>query len=128
MIKTKGATRRIADPLEGEDIKTTHWQDARHWMNIHDELIRFKSGVAERLGLELTHLPPSAQRTATTDLACLEAQISGHQERLKLWTRRAWPLHGMWLDRSERVLRQHDGRTAALTDREFELLRFRWDE
>jgi DNA-binding CsgD family transcriptional regulator len=128
MIRTnERAKKRVAPPLEGEDVKTTHWQDARHWMNIYDELIRFKCGVAERIRLESAQLPPPAQRTALRDLASLETQISGHQDRLKLWTRRAWQLHGMWLDRSERILRHHNGRTAALTTREFELLRLLLD-
>ncbi|MGO9857594.1 MAG: hypothetical protein ACLPYY_21455 [Acidimicrobiales bacterium] len=24
-------------PLEGEDIGTEHWEDARHWMSIYDD-------------------------------------------------------------------------------------------
>jgi hypothetical protein len=32
-------------PLEGEDIETEHWEDARHWMSIYDDLIRFKLGL-----------------------------------------------------------------------------------
>jgi hypothetical protein len=44
-------------PLEGEDIDTEHWEDARHWMSIYDDLIRFKLGLLasiHRLTLERT--------------------------------------------------------------------------
>jgi len=35
-------------PLEGEDIETPHWEDARHWMSIYDDLIRLQSWSAAR--------------------------------------------------------------------------------
>jgi len=28
--------------LEGEDLKTSHWEDARHWMSIYADLLEFK--------------------------------------------------------------------------------------
>ena len=125
---TKGRAQRPGSaPLDGEDLETTHWQDARHWMDIYGALIRLKSDVAERVRVELPELPPLGQRAARKRLASLEAQISGHHARLQLWTRRAWQLHGMWLDRSERILRHADGRTAALSGREFEILRLLLD-
>jgi hypothetical protein len=40
-------------PLEGEDIDTEHWEDARHWMSIYDDLIRFKLGLLDRVQREL---------------------------------------------------------------------------
>ena len=33
----KGPTRP-SRPLEGEDLKTTRWEDARHWMSIYADL------------------------------------------------------------------------------------------
>jgi hypothetical protein len=30
--------------LEGEDLKTSHWEDARHWMSIYADLLEFKRG------------------------------------------------------------------------------------
>ena len=51
-------------PLEGEDIETEHWEDARHWMSIYDDLIRFKLGLLERVNRELPKLHPVAQKAA----------------------------------------------------------------
>ena len=51
-------------PLEGEDIETEHWEDARHWMSIYDDLIRFKLGLLERVKRELPKLHPVAREAA----------------------------------------------------------------
>ena len=110
-------------PLEGEDIATEHWEDARHWMSIYDDLIRFKLGLLERVRRELPKLHPVAQGAADRDVAFIEAQMAGYHARLDLWYRRVWQLHGLWLDADGRVVR-HKGREAALTVREFELLQF----
>ncbi|MGD0833531.1 MAG: winged helix-turn-helix domain-containing protein [Candidatus Dormibacteria bacterium] len=110
-------------PLEGEDIETEHWEDARHWMSIYDDLIRFKLGLLERVKRELPKLHPVAQRAADVDVTYIEAQMAGYHERLDLWYQRVWKLHGLWLDPKDRVVR-HRGKEAALTSREFELLQF----
>jgi DNA-binding response OmpR family regulator len=113
-------------PLQGEDIETEHWEDARHWMSIYDDLIRFKLGLLERVRRELPKLHPVAQSAADEDVAFIEAQMAGYHERLDLWYRRVWQLHGLWLDPADRVVR-HRGKEAALTAREFELLQFLLD-
>ncbi len=110
-------------PLEGEDIATEHWEDARHWMSIYADLIRFKVGLLERVRRELPKLHPVARRAADADVAFIESQMAGYHARLDLWYRRVWQLHGLWLDPEGRVVR-HRGREAALTAREFELLQF----
>jgi DNA-binding response OmpR family regulator len=108
-------------PLEGEDIETEHWEDARHWMSIYDDLIRFKLGLLERQA-----------RTTQTPSCGPKSRQSGrylHREpndRLDLWYQRVWKLQGLWLDPNGRVLR-HKGKEAVLTDREFELLQFLLD-
>jgi hypothetical protein len=41
------ALRARATPsraLEGEDLTTSHWEDARHWMSIYADLLEFKRG------------------------------------------------------------------------------------
>src|ERR1700694_4282190 len=35
-------------PLEGEDIATTRWEDARHWMSLYADLLEFKDGIRAR--------------------------------------------------------------------------------
>jgi hypothetical protein len=92
----------VTRPLEGEDIQTEHWEDARHWMSIYDDLIRFKLGLLDRVKRELPKLHPVAQY------------------------QRVWQLHGLWLDPDGRVVR-HKGQEAVLTHREFELLQFLLD-
>ena len=31
--------------LEREELKTSHWEDARHWMSIYADLLEFKRGL-----------------------------------------------------------------------------------
>ena len=47
--------------LEGEDLATTHWEDARHWIAIYADLLRFKTGLLERVRREIPNLLPVAQ-------------------------------------------------------------------
>jgi hypothetical protein len=45
------APRARAKPsraLEGEDLKTSHWEDARHWMSIYADLLEFKRGILQQ--------------------------------------------------------------------------------
>jgi len=117
---------RPSRPLEGEDIETTRWEDARHWMSIYADLLEFKRGILARVGRDIPNLKPEAQKAAATDLQIIEAQMHGYQERLDLWYRRIWELHGLWLDPAGRMVR-HKGREVALTKREFQLLQFLLD-
>jgi hypothetical protein len=120
------AKKPAARPLEGEDLATEHWEDARHWMSIYDDLIRFKLGLLDRVNRELPKLHPVAQKAADEDVAIIKTQMNGYYGRLDLWYQRVWKLQGLWLDPNDRVLR-HRGREAALTHREFELLQFLLD-
>ncbi|MEO8744404.1 MAG: winged helix-turn-helix domain-containing protein [Candidatus Dormiibacterota bacterium] len=113
----------IAEPLEGENLQTTHWEDARHWMSIYGDLLEFKRGILERVHRDVAALQPTAQRAATRDLAIIEAQMRGYQQRLDLWYSRVWDLQGLWLDPNGRMIR-HQGQQLALTRREFQLLQF----
>src|SRR6202165_2425240 len=113
----------VTRPFEGEDIETEHWEDARHWMSIYDDLIRFKLGLLERVKRDLQGLHPVAQRAADMGVTFIESQMEGYHERLDLWYHRVWELQGLWLDPDGRVVR-HKGMEAVLTTREFELLQF----
>jgi DNA-binding response OmpR family regulator len=112
--------------LEGEDLSTSHWEDARHWMSIYSDLLEFKRGLLARVGRELQALDPIAQRAAAADLAIIEDQREGYQARLDLWYRRVWELKGLWIDPDGRMVR-HQGKEAHLTRREFQLLQFLLD-
>jgi len=113
-------------PLDGEDIDTEHWEDARHWMSIYDDLIRFKLGLLDRVRRELPKMHPAAQKAAEVDVAFIQTQMDGYYDRLDLWYKRVWKLQGLWLDPDGRVLR-HKGNEAVLTNREFDLLQFLLD-
>jgi hypothetical protein len=121
---------RITSPprggLEGENLETTHWADARHWIGVYADLIRFKVGLLERVQRELPKLHPVAQGAAATDLAIIESQMRGYQTRLDLWYQRLWDLQGLQLDPEGQLIR-HRGREAHLTKREYQLLQFLLD-
>jgi hypothetical protein len=108
-------------PLEGEDIATPHWEDARHWMGIYADLIEFKRGILDRVRRDVSKLPPVAQRAAEADLLIIEGQMYGYQKRLELWLQRLSDLSGPVLDPQLRMIRFR-GAEANLTVREFQLL------
>jgi DNA-binding response OmpR family regulator len=112
--------------LEGEDLETTHWEDARHWISVYADLLRFKAGLLERVHQELPKLKPVARQAAAEDVVIFEQQMRGYQARLDLWYARVWDLRGLWLDPRGQMIR-HQGREASLTKREFQLLQLLLD-
>jgi len=109
--------------LDGEDLATTHWEDARHWIAIYSDLLRFKNGLLDRVRRELATLHPQARAAASADLAIIEGQMQGYEGRLELWYQRLWDLQGLRLDPEGPTIRHRD-REAHLTKREFQLLQF----
>ena len=109
--------------LEGEDLTTSHWEDARHWMSIYADLLEFKHGILDRVRRDVARLQPLARKAAEADVQIIQDQMQGYQARLDLWYGRIWELHGLWLDPEGRMIR-HQGREVALTLREFQLLQF----
>jgi DNA-binding response OmpR family regulator len=110
-------------PLEGENIETTHWEDARHWMSIYADLLEFKRGLLDRIRRDVAKLSPVARAAAGRDVRIIEMQMEGYQQRLELWYQRVWDLHGLWLDPKGRTI-HYRAETATLTEREFQLLQF----
>jgi hypothetical protein len=92
-------------PLEGEDLLTTRWEDARHWMSIYADLLEFKRGILDRVRRDLANLQAPAQKAAAIDVVIIETQMHGYEERLDLWYRRLWELHGLDLDPAGRMVR-----------------------
>src|SRR5260370_41806066 len=105
------------DGLEGEDFATTHWEDARHWIAIYADLLRFKNGLLDRVRHDLPNLLPVAQKAAAEDLGIIESQMSGYEVRIELWYQRLWELQGLRLDADGPMIRQR-GKEAHLTKRE----------
>jgi DNA-binding response OmpR family regulator len=114
---------RVSRPLEGEDLKTSHWEDARHWTSIYADLLEFKRGLLDRVHKDLANLQPAARKAAEIDVQIIEQQMLGYQGRLDLWYKRIWDLQGLWLDPTGRMIR-HKGHNVSLTKREFQLLQF----
>jgi DNA-binding response OmpR family regulator len=112
--------------LEGEDLGTSHWEDARHWIGIYADLLRFKVRLLDRVRRDLPTLHPAAEEAASADLAIIESQMHGYQVRLDLWYRRLWEMQGLQLDPEGPMIR-HRGMEARLTKREFQLLQFLLD-
>ena len=112
-----------SQPLEGEDLATTHWGDARHWLSIYSDLLEFKRRLLDQIRRDMAKLRPEAQSAAQSDLKIVESQMEGYQRRLDLWTQRVWDLHGLVLDPEGRRIR-YQGAEATLTSREFQLLQF----
>jgi DNA-binding winged helix-turn-helix (wHTH) protein len=129
--KGEGGTRAPKGPirgrpsraLEGENLDTKRWEDARHWISIYADLLEFKRGILARVKRDVANLQPPAQKAAATDLKIIDSQMQGYQVRLDLWYRRVWELQGLWVDPTGRVVR-HQGREVSLTKREFQLLQF----
>jgi DNA-binding response OmpR family regulator len=112
-----------SQPLEGEHIETTHWEDARHWISIYSDLLEFKRRILDQVRRDVAKLKPDAQTAAEVDLKIVEGQMQGYQKRLDLWTKRVLDLHGLVLDPEGRMIRYKDSETT-LTAREFQLLQF----
>ena len=117
---------RKSRALDGEDLSTNRWEDARHWMSIYADLLEFKRGILGRMERDLTTLHPVARNAASVDLQIIATQMSGYQERLDLWFARIWELQGLRLDPEGRMIR-HRGREVALTKREYQFLQFLLD-
>src|SRR5579872_5154969 len=92
------APRRRSRPLEGENLATSRWEDARHWISIYADLLEFKRGILGRVERDITNLKPEAQAAAAVDLKIIETQMLGYQDRLDLWFARTWELQGLRLD------------------------------
>jgi DNA-binding response OmpR family regulator len=112
--------------MPGENLETTHWEDARHWLSIYADLLEFKRGILDRVRTDISRLPEPARLAAAHDLEIISEQMKGYEARLDAWNSRIWELQGLWLDPALRVVR-HKGREANLTNREFQLLKFLLD-
>src|SRR4029077_358740 len=112
--------------LEGENLETTHWEDAHHWMSTYADLLEFKRKILDRITLDMARLPPVAQKAVLVDVTLIANQMAGNEKRHALWSRRVRDLQGLWLDPETRTIRYKE-REVTLTPREFQLLHFLLD-
>ncbi len=108
--------------IEGEPLDSAYADDAQQWVGIYSELVSFT-------GRSLARQRTQPESSAEPDLlkAGDEAPLRSHLERLlsrlEFWRRRVHDLAGLELDPDIRTI-AYQGRTAALTRREVQLLSF----
>lgn len=73
------ARSRPSRALEGEDLKTSHCEDARHWMSIYADFLEFKRGILD---------------CVRSDLASLQRMVRHQGKEVALTNREFQP----WLD------------------------------
>ena len=82
-----------ADPdrlLPGEDPSSVYLDDARKWVEVYDELLRFKNrllSVAQETLGDL-HDKPARKEVVETDKIVLETEVDRFRKRLDFWKRR----------------------------------------
>jgi hypothetical protein len=93
------AGQEAADPerlLPGEDPASPYADDAQKWVEVYDELLRFKRrllSVAEET-LEDLHDKPARREVIETDRIVLHAEVDRFQKRLSFWQGRLFELRG----------------------------------
>jgi hypothetical protein len=98
-LKDERAGEEAADPdrlLPGEDPASPYPDDAQKWVEVYDELLRFKRrllSVAEET-LEGMHDKPARREVVETDRIVLYAEVHRFQKRLSFWQRRLYELQG----------------------------------
>ena len=97
-LRDERAGEAAADPdrlLPGEDPASPYPDDAQKWVEVYEELLRFKKrllGVAEETLSEL-HDKPARREVVDTERIVLQAEVDRFQRRLSFWQRRLAELH-----------------------------------
>jgi len=108
--------------IEGEPLDSPYAEDAQQWVGIYSELVSFTGRALARQQAQ-----PYSSAEPEWLKAGDEAQLRSHLDRLlfrlEFWRRRVHDLAGLQLDLDNRTL-AYQGRTAALTRREAQLLSF----
>ncbi len=108
--------------LDGEDPRTPHVEDARHWVSIYTQMLEFKERLVNRVREEAEDLPgPAEHAVRTEDLPMLEAERERVRRRLEFWRGRHWELARIDVDPDARTI-AFQGKTIDLTQRELQLM------
>jgi hypothetical protein len=92
-LRDERAGEAAADPdrlLPGEDPASPYPDDAQKWVEVYDELLRFKNrllDVAEETLSDL-HDKPARREVVETDRIVLQAEVDRFHKRLSFWQRR----------------------------------------
>jgi hypothetical protein len=92
-LRDERAGEEAADPdrlLPGEDPASPYLDDAQKWVEVYDELLRFKNrllGVADETLADLQDKPARSE-VIETDRIVLRAEVDRFHKRLSFWQRR----------------------------------------
>ncbi|MDQ6742111.1 MAG: hypothetical protein M3Z97_04290 [Candidatus Dormibacteraeota bacterium] len=98
-LRDERAGEEAADPqrlLPGEDPASPYPDDAQKWVEVYDELLRFKNrllDVAEET-LSDMHDEPARREVVETDRIVLRAEVDRFHKRLSYWQHRLAELQG----------------------------------
>jgi DNA-binding response OmpR family regulator len=108
--------------MEGEDRRTKHVEDARHWVSVYTQMLEFKERLLTRVQDEVRHLPAPAGKTVRAeDVPILEAERTRVKRQLEFWRQRHWELARIDLDAEARTI-AFQGHVVELTQRELQLM------
>ena len=90
--------REQVDPnrlLEGEDPSTEFIEDARHWLEVYEELIRFKGALIDKFEDRVQRFDKAEPLIeAAGDGALLELELQRFTKRAAFWRERLEALSG----------------------------------
>jgi DNA-binding response OmpR family regulator len=111
--------------IDGEDPRTTHAADARHWIVVYGELLAYKDMVLARTRKAAAGMDAdAATEIEQTDLVILRRERNRVRRRLAFWRRRLRELgEQSGFDEHTRQI-QHHGVSVRLSRREAELFAY----
>lgn len=86
------ALELLADPhqlLPGEEPETRYPDDARHWLQVYAELLRFKDELLATVRRASRRLRRAGRHEANKDLELMEAERSRLHRRFLFWRHKA---------------------------------------
>jgi hypothetical protein len=92
-LRDERAGEAAADPdrlLPGEDPASPYPDDAQKWVEVYDELLRFKNRLLDVAEETLTDLQdkPARKEVVETDRIVLRAEVDRFHKRLSFWQHR----------------------------------------
>jgi hypothetical protein len=115
-----------SEALEGENLETTHWEDAHHWMSTYADLLEFNESILESESPSTWPSAPVAAEGGSGGRNSHRKSDGGYEETPRAMVpaseRSARPLA-----RSRDSNDSRRDREATLTSREFQLLHFLLD-
>lgn len=82
--------RERAEPreLEGEDLTSPHADDAKQWVEVYQELARFKRLLTDSIRQEAASVPQAARGELLRDERALSVELERFELHLAFWQQR----------------------------------------